>query len=46
VALIALACLIAVTGIGAIAFLVVRERRGQPYFKSYVENGQGLSGTL
>lgn len=46
VGLVVLACLIAVLGIAIIAFLVVRERRGRPVFKSYVDGAQGLSGTL
>jgi hypothetical protein len=47
IALIVVAALIAVAAIGMIAFLVVRERRGRPYFKSWQEGtGSGLQGTL
>ena len=47
VALIVIASLIAVTAIGLITFLVMRERRGRPYFKSWQESaGSGLQGTL
>lgn len=46
VALIVIASLIAVTAIGLIAFLVMRERKGRPYFKSWQENAAGLQGTL
>ncbi|KAI8465125.1 MAG: hypothetical protein J3K34DRAFT_438005 [Monoraphidium minutum] len=47
VALIVIASLVAVAAIGLIAFLVVRERRGRPYFKGWQESaGTGLQGTL
>ena len=46
VALIVFASLIAVAGVAGIVFLVRRERRGTPYFKSWQDNAAGLTGTL
>jgi hypothetical protein len=47
IALIVVAGVIAIAAVALIAFLVVRERRGRPYFKSWQEGtGSGLQGTL
>jgi hypothetical protein len=47
-ALIAGACLVAAGAVGAAVFLVIRERRGRPYFKAWQDPvvGAGLAGTL
>jgi hypothetical protein len=47
IALIVIAAAVALAAVGVIAFLVVRERRGNPYFKTWQDTaGSGLQGTL